>query len=88
MDGVLSRTAPRLRAVSTRLLGGLVAAILLTACAAGPPPATSPIAPGTSAQPREVNLIAKDYLFLPDVIDLTPGETVLLHVINGGLAVH
>ena len=88
MDGVLSRTAPRLRAVCATLLAGLVAAIFVAACAAGPPPATAPIAPGTSAQPREVNLIAKDYLFLPDVIDLTPGETVLLHVINGGLAVH
>ena len=44
--------------------------------------------PGSSGQPREVNLIAKDYLFLPDAIDLVPGETILLHVINGGLAVH
>ena len=88
MDGVLSRTAPRLRAVSARVLAGLAAAIFLTACAAGPPPATPPIVPGTSGQPREINLIAKDYLFLPDVIDLVPGETVLLHVINGGLAVH
>ncbi len=88
MDGVLSRTAPRLRAVSARVLAGLAAAIFLTACAAGPPPATPPIVPGTSGQPREINLIAKDYLFLPDVVELVPGETVLLHVINGGLAVH
>jgi len=88
MDGLLSLPAPRLRAVCGTLLAVLVATIFVAACAAGPPPATPPIAPGTSAQPREVNLIAKDYLFLPDVIDLTPGETVLLHVINGGLAVH
>ncbi len=88
MDGVLSLTAPRLRALSTTLLAALVTAIFVGACAAGPPTATPPIAPGTSGQPREINLIAKDYLFLPDVIELVPGETVLLHVINGGLAVH
>jgi uncharacterized cupredoxin-like copper-binding protein len=44
--------------------------------------------PGRSSAPREVNLIAKDYSFVPDAIDLAPGETVLLHVINGGLEVH
>lgn len=88
MDDLLSLPAPRLRAVCAALLAVLGATIFVAACAAGPPPATSPVAPGTSGQPREVNLIAKDYLFLPDVIDLTPGETVLLHVINGGLAVH
>ena len=70
------------------VLCALVASIVIAACEAGPPPATPPIVPGTSGQPREINLIAKDYLFLPDVIDLAPGETVLLHVINGGLAVH
>jgi len=30
----------------------------------------------------------KDWVFLPDPVDLLPGETVLLHVINGGLEVH
>lgn len=44
--------------------------------------------PGVSSAPREVNLIAKDYSFLPDGLDLAPGETVLLHVINGGLEIH
>ena len=44
--------------------------------------------PGGSATPREVNIITKDYSFLPDAVDLVPGETVLLHVINGGLEVH
>ena len=52
------------------------------------PSATPPIAPGGSAAPREVNIIANDYSFLPDAVDLVPGETVLLHVINGGLEVH
>ena len=44
--------------------------------------------PGSSDAPREVNLITKDYSYLPDVLDLVPGETVLLHVVNGGLATH
>ena len=47
-----------------------------------------PSSPGSSASPREVNLITKDYTFLPDALVLVPGETVLLHVINGGLEVH
>ena len=49
---------------------------------------TPPIVPGTGAAPREVNLIASDYVFNPSVLDLVPGETVILHVINGGLDVH
>ena len=70
-----------------RLAIGLVA-VLLAACEAGPPPATPPVVAGSSDAPREVNIVAKDYTFLPDAVDLVPGETVLLHVINGGLAVH
>ena len=64
------------------------AAMVTAACEAGAPSLTPPIVPGASGSPREVNLIAKDYSFLPDVLDLAPGETVLLHVINGGLEVH
>ena len=63
-------------------------AFAVAACADGPPSPTPPIVPGTSGSPREVNIIAKDYAFLPDALDLAPGETVLLHVINGGLEVH
>ncbi len=50
--------------------------------------ATPPIIAGSSDAPREVNLITRDYSFVPDVLDLVPGETVLLHVVNGGLVVH
>jgi len=38
--------------------------------------------------PRDVNVILKDWVFLPDPVDLVPGETVVLHVVNGGLEVH
>lgn len=58
------------------------------ACDAGSPPPTPPIVPGSSSAPREVNIVMKDDLFLPDPVDVAPGETVLLHVVNGGLAVH
>jgi uncharacterized cupredoxin-like copper-binding protein len=66
-------------------LTGLLA---LAACEAGPPGVTPPISPGSSGSPREVNLIARDYSFQPPTLDLAPGETVLLHVINGGLVTH
>jgi uncharacterized cupredoxin-like copper-binding protein len=66
----------------------LVVLVVAAACEPGPPPATPPIVPGTAAAPREVNLIARDYVFVPETLDVVPGETVRLHVINGGLDVH
>jgi uncharacterized cupredoxin-like copper-binding protein len=64
-------------------------ALLASACEpGGAAVATPPIVAGSSDAPREVNLITRDYSFVPDVLDLVPGETILLHVINGGLVVH
>lgn len=54
----------------------------------GTPGTTPSITPGSSATPRDVNIIASDYQFVPPVVDLVPGETIVLHVINGGLTVH
>lgn len=62
--------------------------LLVLGCAARPATATPAIVPGTTAAPREVNLITRDYSFVPDVLELVPGETITLHVINGGLVVH
>ena len=76
----------RRRAAVAAVLGTL--ALLSAGCDAGAPAATPPITPGTSAVPREVNIIARDYTYVPSAVDLVPGETVVLHVINGGLAVH
>jgi uncharacterized cupredoxin-like copper-binding protein len=71
------------------LVGSVLPLVLIAgACEAGPTPATPPISPGSSGSPREVNLIARDYSFQPATLDLAPGETVLLHVINGGLVTH
>ena len=62
--------------------------LTVTACTSVGPAVTPPIVPGTGAAPREVNVIARDYVFNPSVLDVVPGETVNLHVINGGLDVH
>ena len=78
----IGRSASRFAAIAG------VLALLLAGCGAATPVATPPITPGASDAPREVNLIAKDYSYLPEALDLAPGETVLLHVINGGLEVH
>jgi uncharacterized cupredoxin-like copper-binding protein len=81
---VLNRTAARDALASILLAFAVVAA----GCEAGPPPATPPIVPGSSGAPRELNIVMKDWQFLPDPVDVVPGETVLLHVVNGGLDIH
>jgi uncharacterized cupredoxin-like copper-binding protein len=78
---------PSIRSLAAGLaLVGVVAVV--GACEAGPVPATPPISPGTAEAPRDVNLIARDYAFVPATLDLVPGERVVLHVINGGLVTH
>ncbi len=71
------------------ILALAVALILVfDGCDAGAVPATPPITPGVSGAPRQVNVILKDYLFEPAIVDLVPGETIRLNVINGGLDTH
>jgi uncharacterized cupredoxin-like copper-binding protein len=84
-----------LRPPDRRLGGSLAAALVgaavavsIAACGSDAPAGTPPISPGNAAAPRELNIIMKDYSYLPPVIDVVPGETVLLHVVNGGLEVH
>jgi uncharacterized cupredoxin-like copper-binding protein len=81
------RATARLPPVS-RLVIAIACLVVVAGCDAGSPPPTPAITPGSSSAPREVNIIAKDWLFLPDRVDVVPGETVLLHVINGGLDLH
>jgi uncharacterized cupredoxin-like copper-binding protein len=64
------------------------AMLFFVACDAGAAPVTPLPSPGTSDRPREVNIVARDYSFAPDPVDLVPGETVVLHVVNGGLELH
>ena len=64
-----------------------IAAGTLAGCSAGPT-STPPVTPGTAARPRDVNIVARDDVFSPPVVDLVPGETVVLHVVNGGLESH
>ena len=66
----------------------ILALVVTSACEAGSPPVTPTPVAGTPETPREVNLIARDYSFQPPTFDVVPGETVLLHVVNGGLEVH
>ncbi len=89
LHAVSIRQRPPYRAArrSIAVVAGLVALVAL-GCDGGSRVSAPPLVPGGSAAPREVNIIAKDYTFLPDALDLAPGETVLLHVINGGLEVH
>jgi uncharacterized cupredoxin-like copper-binding protein len=85
-----NRPGHRRRRELAGVLLGLVASVAVVACEPGPyvsPPIDNAV-PGVPGSAREVNIIAKDYSFLPDTLDLIPGETVLLHVINGGLDVH
>lgn len=73
-----------------RRLAGVVSvavAVVGSGCQGSPGP-TPPISPGTVAAPREVNVIAKEWSFIPPVVDLVPGETVLLRFVNGGTEVH
>jgi uncharacterized cupredoxin-like copper-binding protein len=82
----LSRSTARARA--TLVGAALVAAAVLAGCGAGSATPTPPVVPGTSAAPRDLNLIMRDYAYVPPVVDLVPGETVRLHAINGGLVIH
>ncbi|HMJ79966.1 MAG TPA: hypothetical protein VK592_02850, partial [Candidatus Dormibacteraeota bacterium] len=51
------------------------ASLLLVACAAAPPSAAGgPIRPGTATAPRDVNVILRDYVILPDPLRLVRGE--------------
>lgn len=82
---MLLSTRPRGLAVALLLIVVLVAST--AACESGPA-ATPRITPGTSDHPRTVVILAKDYTFVPAIVDLVPGETVLLQLVNGGLVVH
>jgi uncharacterized cupredoxin-like copper-binding protein len=66
----------------------VAAALVAAACDAGAPAATPLITPGTGGSPREVNIVARDYAYVPATVDLVPGETVTFHLLNGGLVVH
>ena len=68
-------------------VAAVAVALLAAACDAGPA-VTPAITPGTADHPRAVVILAKDFAFIPPIVDLVPGETVVFQVINGGLAAH
>ncbi len=80
---------PRRLAGHLALSAGLaLAAVNVAACETGTPGSTPAITPGTGSAPRTVNIVARDYAFVPTTVDLVPGETVTFQVINGGLVIH
>ena len=84
-----SPCVPRRLAGSLALAAGLsLVTVITAACETGVPGATPPITPGTGSSPRTVNIVARDYAYVPTTVDLVPGETVTLQVINGGLVIH
>jgi hypothetical protein len=67
----------------------LLGAVAVALCACQPAPAATPrLTPGTAGVPRDVNVIAKEWTFVPSVVDFVPGETVVLHLLNGGTEPH
>jgi hypothetical protein len=87
--GLDRRLDPRPRtlvAVALTLAG--LGAFAIAGCDAAAVPATPAITPGTAGVPRQVNVILKDYEVVPGIVDLVPGETITLNVVNGGLDVH
>jgi uncharacterized cupredoxin-like copper-binding protein len=85
----MSRPFARLRTVPIAAAAWVLPLVLATAgCGTGGATGTPPIVAGVAGAPREVNLIARDYAFVPSTLDLVPGEVILLHVINAGLEIH
>lgn len=66
----------------------VVVALAVLGCGSGGPAVTPAPTAGRPDAPREVNVIARDYVFVPDPVDVIPGETVLIHFVNGGLLPH
>lgn len=90
---VIDAALPRFGSAGPRARLGLLLIVVLglavpAGCDRGAPVVTPLPSPGRPDAPREVNVIAKDYVFIPDPVDVLPGETVLLHVVNGGLVPH
>lgn len=69
-------------------LAVLVAALFALAGCSSSGTAPPSFLPGTLSSPRELNLIASDYAFVPSPLVVYPGETILLHIVNAGLEPH
>lgn len=65
----------------------LMAGLVIGGCDGGTT-ATPAVTPGTADHPRTVIILAKDYTYVPAVLDLVAGESVLFQIVNGGLAIH
>lgn len=74
------------------VIGGLTLAVTLVLLAAAAAqqrvPAPAIERPGTVDAPRELNVIMRDYAFVPSPITVVRGETVRFNIVNGGLVPH
>jgi len=74
------------------VIGGLGLALSLVFLAASVAQRGAPAPPidrpGTLEAPRAVNVIMRDYTFVPSPVTLVRGETVRLDIVNGGLVPH
>ena len=80
--------SPRLFAFGHAACRVALAAIVIAGCTPATPALGRVETAGTSEQPREVNVIMRDYLFQPTPLTLVGGETVRFNIINGGLLPH
>lgn len=87
IDNVVADPTPRSSASIAVALSAVLVAAAISACG-GDAPVPTPFVAGTSADPREVIVVTRDYLFQPSIVELVPGETVTFQVVNGGLIVH
>ena len=81
-------SSPRLFALGHAAGRVVLAAVAIAGCAPAGPALGRVERAGTPEQPRDVNVIMRDYLFQPTPINLVPGETVRFNIINGGLLPH
>jgi uncharacterized cupredoxin-like copper-binding protein len=73
-----------------RLLAVVGVALVFAGCRLAEAPVSPPpiLEAGTPDHPREVNLIARDYTFDPPALRVVAGETLTIHLVNGGLDLH
>lgn len=82
----MSRAPVVVLVLGLALAGTLVLLGARLAAAPAPPPDLS--RPGTAAQPRQVNVILRDYVFNPTPLYLVPSEVVQFNLFNAGLVEH
>jgi uncharacterized cupredoxin-like copper-binding protein len=87
---VTAGPASRAPVIALIVFGVLAAALVFIGLQRSlePPPDVDVAVTGTSAEPRDVAVIMRDFRFDPTPLVLVAGETVRFTIINGGLVAH